>query len=229
MSWGRREIMTLMGMGCVVLWTRPYERAVGDKLMPRLGGPAETDEESWRALLSEMAVLAIGDEDIRAQLSAEQIERKWLGEAPATDADIYAAEERLRISLPPSYKAFLKVSNGWHWPNPFVSRVRPVAAIAPFVEQNGDWARAFSEGSARYGAPAADDPNVDLPATIQISDFDPDKDDAVMMLNPRSVSASGEMAGWFFGNWVPGAEVLPSFWHLMVNQRDSMRYMAEQR
>lgn len=37
----------------------------------------------------------------------------WIGGPPATDADIAAAEHRLGAALPPSYRAFLAVTNGW--------------------------------------------------------------------------------------------------------------------
>jgi cell wall assembly regulator SMI1 len=37
----------------------------------------------------------------------------WLGRPPASDSQISQAEERLGIALPPSYRTFLRVSNGW--------------------------------------------------------------------------------------------------------------------
>jgi cell wall assembly regulator SMI1 len=47
----------------------------------------------------------------------------WLGFPGATEARLAAAESRLGVSLPPSYRAFLRVSNGWRVASPFVYRV----------------------------------------------------------------------------------------------------------
>ena len=139
--------------------------------VPIIPGPARTDEESWRKLLAELSGLAIADPEIRPLLTGEQVARRWLGEPPAEEEEIATAERRLGTRLPASYRAFLRVSNGWHHPSSFVGLVSPVAAVAP----SGD--------------------------------------DAVMLLNPVTLSAAGEMEAWFFANWVPGANIYPSFWH----------------
>ncbi|PWS28050.1 SMI1/KNR4 family protein [Pedobacter yonginense] len=47
----------------------------------------------------------------------EQIESKWLGNAPATSEDIKQLEERLQIALPKDYKDFLLITNGFSTPN----------------------------------------------------------------------------------------------------------------
>ena len=41
-------------------------------------------------------------------------DKRWLGNPPATDAQIAALESRLGLTLPPSYRAFLQFSNGWN-------------------------------------------------------------------------------------------------------------------
>jgi cell wall assembly regulator SMI1 len=59
-------------------------------------------------------------DDIQAML--EQIdriegrvaERKSRRYPPASEADISAAEKKLAFQFPPSYRAFLKLNNGWH-------------------------------------------------------------------------------------------------------------------
>ena len=56
-----------------------------------------------------------------------------------------------------------------------------------------------------------------------------ERDDAAhFMLNPKSTTGD-EMEAWFFSNWNPGADAQPSFWHLMVNVRDSMRLINADR
>jgi hypothetical protein len=48
-----------------------------------------------------------------ARLDEAQREDQWLGYAPASEEAVRAAEERLGVQLPPSYRNFLLASNGW--------------------------------------------------------------------------------------------------------------------
>ncbi len=47
----------------------------------------------------------------------EQIESKWLGNAPASSTEIKQLEVRLQMALPKDYKAFLLITNGFATPN----------------------------------------------------------------------------------------------------------------
>ncbi|MEV0696733.1 SMI1/KNR4 family protein [Saccharopolyspora sp. NPDC050389] len=55
------------------------------------------------------------EEDGRAKwmLSEAQREAGWLGYEPAGEEAVLAAEARLGVRLPPSYRNFLLASNGW--------------------------------------------------------------------------------------------------------------------
>jgi hypothetical protein len=44
----------------------------------------------------------------------------WLGYPGATEAQLLQAEQRLGVEFPPSYRAFLQVSNGWTVLTPFI-------------------------------------------------------------------------------------------------------------
>ncbi|MEU6768055.1 SMI1/KNR4 family protein [Streptomyces sp. NPDC046853] len=46
-------------------------------------------------------------------LSQAQRESGWLGHEPASEEAVLAAEERLGVRLPPTYRNFLLTSNGW--------------------------------------------------------------------------------------------------------------------
>lgn len=189
----------------------------------------QTDPAEWRALLQELSDLAIADPEIRAKLSDEQVANRWLGEAPATDAQIAAAEKRLRITLPPTYVAFLKVSNGWNYPDPFVVRLASTDEIEwtrigdPRLIQG--WREGASYAAEQYG-PAPPGPEDHLADTLMVSRPHPDDDGAYYMLNPKTRHGA-EMESWFFSHWNPGAVASPSFWNAMVRTRDSMRAMAE--
>lgn len=176
--------------------------------------PAQTAPDEWRALLQELSDLVIANEEIRGRLTASQIEKRWLGEPPATQAQIEAAELRLGIRLPPSYRAFLQVSNGWHYPNSFVAQVAGTEEIDFTRNVDPELIAAWKES---FDAGGEDLPETHLESTILInvpSDYD---DAANLMLNPATMR-DGEMEAWFFSSWNPGADAHPSFWHLMASQ-----------
>ena len=182
--------------------------------------PAETDPARWRKLLQDLSDLAIADEDIREELTPQQIHNGWLGEAPATEAEIASAEQRLGFRLPPSYRAFLKVSNGWHYPNSFIARVAGTREIGFTRDIAPELIKAWNQG---YDADEVEKasgrewPEKHLAETLLVnvpSDFD---DAAELMLNPATIK-NGEMEAWFFSSWNPGAAAYPSFWHLMAAQ-----------
>jgi cell wall assembly regulator SMI1 len=82
----------------------------------------------WTALLKRWSK-ELSQTELAKRLDPPAESSDWLGFAPAADDDIAAAERRLGVLLPPSYRAFLKTSNGWRRTTPFIGRVRPVAEI----------------------------------------------------------------------------------------------------
>src|SRR5690242_19769381 len=53
----------------------------------------------------------------------------WLGYPGATEKQIAEAEARLGITLPPDYREFLEITNGWRWTDSFIERIWPVEEI----------------------------------------------------------------------------------------------------
>jgi hypothetical protein len=156
----------------------------------------------------------------------------WLGYAPATDGDIAALEARLGLPLPPSYAAFLRVSNGWRRTTFAIGRIRPAAEVDLFSVENEEWIEANSgfdddrPPAKLYSyengfAPGTGSSH--LPHLVQVSDVD----DGVYLLNPKAVTPDGEWEAWFFANWVPGAQRYPSFAHLMVAEFRSFRELQK--
>ena len=147
----------------------------------------------------------------------------WLGFAPASASDIAAAERRLGLALPPSYRAFLLTSNGWRRTTPFIDRIRPIQEVNWFSAENEQWVEAYSDNDvtmtdAEYygysddGAPGYRAEH--MSSLVQISDVD----DGVYLLNPEVVTPDQEWEAWFFANWAPGAMRFPSFAHLMLHE-----------
>ncbi|MEU9714318.1 SMI1/KNR4 family protein [Streptomyces sp. NPDC047976] len=61
----------------------------------------------------------------------------WLGFDPAPPERIAALEARLGVPLPPSYRSFLEVTDGWRWAGEFVELLAPAAEVGPLRERTG--------------------------------------------------------------------------------------------
>ena len=59
----------------------------------------------------------------------------WLGQVGASSEQIVALEQKLGVALSPSYRAFLRVSNGFRQPGHFVPRIFGAAEV--------DWLKNF--------------------------------------------------------------------------------------
>ncbi len=57
--------------------------------------------------------IKLGDYDF----DKKAIEKKWLGQLPASKQDIKQAENKLKVSFPNDYKEFLLITNGYCSPN----------------------------------------------------------------------------------------------------------------
>ena len=150
----------------------------------------------------------------------------WLGYPGATDDEIAAAEKRLGVTLPPDYREFLQVSNGWRWINSFIPRIWPVQEIEWLRVSDPDilegWDAGWDYGREIYGGGGADElyEQQYLASTFRISDIEYGGT-AMLLLNPSMASAAGEWEGWFFAHWVPGADTYPSFWSLMNDMHET--------
>jgi hypothetical protein len=162
----------------------------------------------------------------------------WLGYPSATDEEIAAAERRLNTRLPPSYRAFLKVSNGWRQTTPFVHRIWPTDGIEWFAQRHSNWIEAFIR---RYGDRGQDLSSIDLSTDLAYWVYGEEQDcrslrshylysalevsqkgDAsIYLLNPQVTTDTGEWEAWFFGDWLPGADRYRSFEALMRAEYDN--------
>ncbi len=156
-----------------------------------------------------------------------------LGYAGAAETEIAAAEKRLAVGLPPSFRAFLKVSNGWRFPSVFIYDLLPAEKIVWFKEQNQDWIDAYVDSSADL-PPVSDKEyfvygekqsclnfRADyLQTALQISE---PGDSAIVLLNPKVITPDGEWETWFFANWLPGATRYRSLGEWLAAERINCR------
>ncbi len=160
----------------------------------------------------------------------------WLGYPGATEEQIARAEARLGITLPTSYREFLKVSNGWRQTTPFIYRLWSTEEIEWFSVRHQAWIDDFVErfmdihlASSDYRSgiePISDEEYLVygeqqdcgklrpeyLQTALEISDAG---DAAIYLLNPQVVAEDGEWEAWFFGTWLPGADRYRSFHEMM--------------
>jgi hypothetical protein len=131
----------------------------------------------------------------------------WLGYPAATEDQIKRLEARLGKTLPPSYRAFLKVSNGFRQPGILVWRLLSTEEVDWFPVRNQETIDILK--SHGLG---------DLSDTLEISAREM-AGSAVYLLNPGVVSADGEWEAIYYAHW-QGTNCIsyPSFWDLMQKE-----------
>jgi hypothetical protein len=164
----------------------------------------------WRGFLERWSAEWLRVAGYRAELPADVVASGWLGYPGATEAEIAALEAHLGIGLPPSYRAFLRVSNGWRATSPFISRLWSTEEVEWLAVRNQGLIDVYAEYPAdemwesRY-----------LRTALEVSDWG---DAAIYLLNPWVVRADGEWEAAFFANWDPEARPFGSFQEMMEAQ-----------
>jgi len=87
----------------------------------------------WQRFLMDWSRILLQDDNVTKYLSPEVIASGWLGYPGATEGQIAQAEGRLGAILPPSYRAFLKVTNGWRQTGPFITSSRSSVVLTVSV------------------------------------------------------------------------------------------------
>lgn len=79
-------------------------------------------------------------------LPPEVLASGWFGYPGASEAELQQTETRLGRQLPPSYREFLKVSNGWRQTTPFIQRIWSTDDLNWFPVRHRDWITDFTLG-----------------------------------------------------------------------------------
>jgi hypothetical protein len=178
--------------------------------------------EEWHALLTNWsaAVLRLTD----TELDAGPLH--GLGFEGATEAQLAAAETRIARPLPPSYRAFLTVTNGLRQP-PNGGAARggdfwSVDQVDWFSKRNAAWLDAYGDFDTPdhqyfvYGD-AQDTVHFRSEYLRGALELSHNGDSSVYLLNPFVVDAQGEWETWHFANWYPGAARFRSFAEMMLS------------
>lgn len=153
----------------------------------------------------------------------------WLGYSGATETELVAAEKCLGTQLPPSYRAFLAISNGWRAVNPLISDLWPAQLIDWLANTHPEvitiWEQAYKgivvsdEDYFRYGE--HQDPafmRVEYLSTALEIGGQQDYENGLFLLNPQVKTAEGEWEAWMFAPWIPGARRYRSFLEMIQEE-----------
>jgi hypothetical protein len=188
------------------------------------------DKGAWGRLLSVWAAEAVKRSGVKPAAGLFS----GLGFPGAVEADLLAAEARLGCRLPPSYREFLKCTNGLRQPFEFVPArggdFWSAEEIDWFRVRNQEWIDAWTSDTFVipddlyfvYGA-AQDPINLRreyLEHTLEISTRG---DSSVYLLNPKVVGTDSEWEAWFFANWSPGAYRYRSFAEMMLAHHEGFQ------
>ena len=200
-------------------------------------GPAAPVQHPWRDLLQrwsdEWLDPVLHEQERHEPFPAEVRAARWLGGPGAAPGELTELEERLGTALPPSYRQFLQISDGWLDTTTEIGRLLPARDVGRVrdvdPELAGDW------GGDRGGTDVPDEEyfvygDEQDPCAIRtgyLSDMlkvshTPGAGD-VYLLNPHVVTPAGEWEAWYLAHWLPGAVRYRSFWDLMNDEYRSFR------
>jgi hypothetical protein len=184
-----------------------------------------TTPAEWLEMLKQISQEILSDPDfidgnLAEMVTPAQLQAGWLGAPGASEIELRELEQRLQVSLPPSYRLFLQVSNGFGPLDYFIWRLRPTQEVDWLVNTDADLVALWEndvdtipsvpdEDYFRY-----DDSQIDgqvrreyFRGLLMISDWG---DAGFLALNP-AVQHNGEWEAWHFANWMPGANRYRSF------------------
>ncbi|WP_431904691.1 SMI1/KNR4 family protein [Nonomuraea sp. bgisy101] len=132
----------------------------------------------------------------------------WLGCPPATEDEVQALEARLGCVLPPSFREFLLVTNGWRHAGNFVWSLRGTEEIGWLADLEPMWAEAYADWDEEDAEPAA-------ARSLLIS---LEADAGVVYLDPGDVDERGEWAAYDVFSWTGmGPDRYGSFYEKMYD------------
>jgi len=166
----------------------------------------------WREFLQSYSddYLRVATDEELARLDEVQRENQWLGYEPASEDAVRAAEERLGVQLPPSYRSFLLTSNGWRNIDSLLYELLKVEEIGWLPEANPELWGIWAED---------DDDLTDLLRRCVVLSGPADGD--YWLLDGSKIGPDGEWTAYL---WMASSggepEPYPSFGALVVHARE---------
>jgi hypothetical protein len=188
----------------------------------------------WMTTLSRLNSILLNSDEWRGDLTPEALSTGWCGLPPAPESEILKTEKTLGIKLPPSYRSFLSISNGWRPFNNFIERLLPVQEIERFRTADPEDLSLLQEFYRDDEVSEGDYLDYDTPkhnVALRLRYY-PDSlligkkwdggGGELLLLNPHIVSADGEWEAIFFGNWLPGNRRYRSFRDFVAESVDRL-------
>ncbi|MEU6087173.1 SMI1/KNR4 family protein [Streptomyces sp. NPDC047085] len=175
----------------------------------------ETTAFDWRSFLlkwsGEWADSLPADETRSEDDEAAQRAR-WLGFPPASEERIGAMEERLGRRMPPSYREFLKVSDGWRHAGGFVWLLAGTEG-AHWHDNESGLADMFEEFLDEDAGP---EERLEADIWRRGLQLDVESDVTHVLMDPEDVDENGEWAVYTWASWrAAPPERHPSFLEFM--------------
>ncbi|MBO8190157.1 SMI1/KNR4 family protein [Streptomyces oryzae] len=137
--------------------------------------------------------------DGEAQSEDDEAARRarWLGFPPASEERIAAMEERLGRRMPPSYREFLKVSDGWRHAGEFVWLLAGTADARWHNDESG-LAEIFEEYLDEDAGP---EERAEVDIWRRGLQLDVESDVTHVLMDPEEVDEDGEWAVYTWASW----------------------------
>lgn len=154
------------------------------------------------------------------ELDPEVVRQRWLGYAPATEADVAAVEQRLGLRLPPSYRSFLLTTDGWRHAGEFVWKMRDTTDLGWLRDLEPTW----ESWADLITEPPVDAPGNPFSRGLLISLH---ADVGVLFLDPADRDENGEWAAYSVFSWGEFPQRYPSFTALMESAYQSFHHIRQ--
>lgn len=112
-------------------------------------GVVPSSPREWRDYLAAYAeeFLRTANEYERSSLDETRLATCWLGRPPAGERTIAAAQERLGVRFPPSFRGFLQASDGWDGVGGWVDKIYPCGEVEWFgsTQEGQDYIELYND------------------------------------------------------------------------------------
>ncbi|MCL6731544.1 SMI1/KNR4 family protein [Streptomyces neyagawaensis] len=159
-------------------------------------GSTAFDWQSFLRVWSGEWADSVPDDELRDEEEAAR-ETRWLGFPPASEERITAMEERLGRRMPPSYRAFLRISDGWRHAGGFVSRLAGTEHARWHANESG-LAEFFEEHLDEDAGP---EERREADLWRRGLQLDVESDATRVLLDPGDVDERGEWAVYTWASW----------------------------
>jgi hypothetical protein len=191
----------------------------------------------WPTFLQEFAAELLADDEVRESQLEEVVASGWLGFPGATAEELKALEARLGTTLPPSYRGFLEVSNGWRTTGRFEIQLWSAGEVGWLCDIDPQLIEIWTSiphppiPDEAYFVYGGEQRSIDIRTEylrdmLAISSRDWANQDQ-LWLNPRVVFEGGEWEAWHFSTEYPGASRHRSFRELMERERRVQRFIKD--